>query len=117
MFVLMKQVVVVNEALKLPRGKLAAQVAHAALAAFLEAPRAAQQDWLNAGMPKVVVQCDSEEALLALQERAEAAGLPVAPIHDAGHTVVAAGTLTCMGVGPAERDRIDVITGALKLVR
>jgi peptidyl-tRNA hydrolase, PTH2 family len=34
----MKQVIIVNEALKLPRGKLAAQVAHAALAGFLNAP-------------------------------------------------------------------------------
>jgi len=113
----MKQVIVVNEALKLPRGKLAAQVAHAALAGFLESPRDAQREWLQQGMPKVVVQCDSEEALLDLQRQAQSAGIPVAPIHDAGHTVVAAGTLTCIGFGPAERARIDAITGALKLVR
>lgn len=113
----MKQVIVVNEGLKLPRGKLAAQVAHAALAGFLEASPAARREWLEQGMPKVVVQCDSEEALLELQQRAVAASLPVAPIHDAGHTVVAAGTLTCIGFGPAERSRIDAITGALKLVR
>lgn len=33
----MKQVIVANEALKLPRGKLAAQAAHTGVAAFLVA--------------------------------------------------------------------------------
>jgi len=113
----MKQVIVVNAALKLPSGKLAAQVAHAAVASFLEASHQAQREWLEQGMPKVVVQCESEEALIELQERAQSTGIPVAPIHDAGHTVVEAGTLTCIGFGPAERTRIDAITGALKLVR
>jgi PTH2 family peptidyl-tRNA hydrolase len=113
----MKQVIVVNEALQLPRGKLAAQVAHAALAAFLEAPSDAQRRWLADGMPKVVVRCESEAELLALQARAEQANVPVAQIRDAGHTVVAADTLTCIGIGPASRAQIDAITGTLKLVR
>ena len=56
----MKQVIVVNEALKLPRGKLSAQVAHAAVGSFLNAPQAAQRNWLGAGMPKVVVRGESE---------------------------------------------------------
>lgn len=51
----MKQVIVVNQALKLPVGKLAAQVAHAALGAFLAANHEAQIVWLQARMPKVVV--------------------------------------------------------------
>jgi peptidyl-tRNA hydrolase, PTH2 family len=113
----MKQVIVVNEELKLPRGKLAAQVAHAALAAFLEATREAQRRWLADGMPKVVVRCESEVELLALQAQAEQAAVPVAAIRDAGHTVVEAGTLTCIGFGPASREQLDAITGALKLVR
>ena len=113
----MKQVIVVNEALKLPPGKLAAQVAHAALAAFLEAPPDARRRWLADGMPKVVLRCDSEEALLALQAQAEAANVPVAQIRDAGHTVVAPDTLTCIGIGPASRAQIDAITGVLRLMR
>jgi peptidyl-tRNA hydrolase len=113
----MKQVIVVNEELKLPRGKLAAQVAHAAVAAFLEATRDAQRRWLADGMPKVVVRCESEAELLALQAQAEHASVPVAPIRDAGHTVVEAGTLTCIGLGPASNEQLDAITRALKLVR
>jgi peptidyl-tRNA hydrolase len=113
----MKQVIVVNDALKLPAGKLAAQVAHAAVAAFLEASSDARRRWLQDGMPKVVLRCDSQEELLALQTRAEEANVPVAQIRDAGHTVVAPDTLTCVGIGPASREQIDAITGALKLLR
>jgi PTH2 family peptidyl-tRNA hydrolase len=113
----MKQVIVVNEALDLPRGKLAAQVAHAAVAAFLEAAIDAKRRWLEDGMPKVVLRVEDESALLAIEAQALQLGVPTARICDAGHTVVEAGTLTCIGIGPAEPSVIDPITGALKLVR
>jgi peptidyl-tRNA hydrolase len=61
--------------------------------------------------------CESEPALRALETQSERAGLPVALIEDAGHTVVAAGTATCIGIGPADSASIDAITGMLKLVR
>ena len=51
----MKQVIVVNRSLSLPKGKLAAQVAHAAVGAFITADEQAQLAWLQAGMPKIVV--------------------------------------------------------------
>jgi peptidyl-tRNA hydrolase, PTH2 family len=113
----MKQVIVVNEALKLPRGKLAAQVAHAAVEALLLAPTDLQRRWLREGMPKVVLRCEDEAELLALQTAAQRAGLSAGLIRDAGHTVVAAGTVTCLGIGPADDDAIDQLTGMLKLVR
>ena len=113
----MKQVIVVNGALDLPRGKMAAQVAHAAVGALLAATRQNQIDWLQQGMPKVVVQCASEEELHALLAKAEAAGLPAMLVRDAGKTVVQAGTPTCVGIGPDLAERIDPITGALPLVR
>lgn len=113
----MKQVVVVNEALKLPRGKLAAQVAHASVAAFLEALPEARRAWLQVGMPKVVLRCESEEQLRELQANAERNGLPAHLIRDAGHTILAPGTVTCLGLGPAAEEAIDELTGELKLVR
>jgi peptidyl-tRNA hydrolase len=113
----MKQVIVVNGALDLPRGKMAAQVAHAAVGALLAAPGQNQIDWLRNGMPKVVVQCASDDALRAILAKAEAAGLPVMMVRDAGKTVVEAGTATCVGIGPDLAGRIDPITGELPLVR
>jgi PTH2 family peptidyl-tRNA hydrolase len=112
-----KQVIVVNAALGLPAGKMAAQVAHAALGAFLNAAREDQIAWLQQGMPKVVVQCASEEDLLRLVAQAQTAGLANMVVRDAGRTVVQAGTVTCAGIGPGAGERIDPITGALPLVR
>ena len=113
----MKQVIVVDESLALPRGKLAAQAAHASIAAFLRAPARSQSAWLAEGMPKVVLACGSEAELLALHDRAVDARLPAELIRDAGRTVVVEGTATCVGIGPAEDAAVDSITGALKLVR
>jgi peptidyl-tRNA hydrolase len=111
-----KQVIVVDASLGLPTGKLAAQVAHAAVGALLHADRKAQAAWFEAGMPKIVLRCASPEELLALAAKADAAGLPTLLVRDAGRTVVEAGTATCLGVGPAPAAAIDAITGQLALL-
>jgi PTH2 family peptidyl-tRNA hydrolase len=112
-----KQVIVVDEALRLPRGKLAAQVAHASVAAFLAAAPEVQRAWLRAGMPKVVVAAHDPDVLTDLHDRARAAGLAASLIRDAGRTVLEPGTLTCVGIGPAGTDDVDRLTGSLALVR
>jgi len=113
----MKQVIVVNESLKLPRGKLAAQVAHASVEGFVRASSDAQRRWLNSGMPKIVLHGQSEDELLELARRVAEVGLPVALIRDAGHTVVAPGTVTCLGIGPAQDEDIDRFTRGMTLVK
>jgi len=112
----MKQVIVVNQSLNLPAGKLAAQVAHAAVGAFLAAGHAAQVAWLEAGMPKIVVYGAHAAALLELEATAQQRQIPNCVIRDAGRTVVAAGTITCVGLGPAPAEHIDRLTGMLPLV-
>ena len=112
-----KQVIVVNESLRLPRGKLAAQVAHASVAALLDASSDALRAWLESGMPKVVLHGNDAAQLIALEQQGIDARLPTALIRDAGHTVVAPGTLTCLGIGPAPAADIDAITGTLRLLR
>jgi len=106
---------VVDASLALPPGKLAAQVAHAAVGALMHAPRADLYAWLESGMPKIVLQCGSQDELLAIAAHAERAGLSTSLVRDAGRTVVQTGTPTCVGIGPAPAERIDAITGALKL--
>jgi PTH2 family peptidyl-tRNA hydrolase len=113
----MKQVILVNESLKLPRGKLAAQVAHASVASLLSAKRESQQTWVGNGMPKVVLAVDTELELLRFYDRAREADLPAQVIRDAGKTVVEAGTITCLGIGPAGDAEINAITSELPLVR
>jgi PTH2 family peptidyl-tRNA hydrolase len=111
-----KQVMVVNEALRLPCGKLAAQVAHASIGAFLGANDSDRVEWLSSGMTKIVLACESAQALLQLRDQAQAAGLPVFVVEDAGRTVVAAGTVTCLGIGPAADQAVATVTGALRLL-
>jgi peptidyl-tRNA hydrolase len=113
----MKQVIVVNEALKLPRGKLAAQVAHASVGAFLEASEEAKQAWVNSGMAKIVLKVDQEIDLIRLYQLAVSRNIPARLIKDAGRTVIQEGTMTCLGLGPASDMEIDAVTGELKLLR
>ena len=112
----MKQVIVVNRSLALPKGKLAAQVAHAAVGAFVAAPQQAQLAWLQVGMPKIVVYAADADALIQLEAHAREQQIPACLVHDAGRTVLPAGTITCLGLGPAAADVLEPLTSALRLV-
>lgn len=113
----MKQVIVVNLSLQMPCGKLAAQVAHASVAALLSSEREAIEAWLSEGMPKIVLESADSTELLALYEQAREKHLPAQIIRDAGRTVLEPGTITCLGIGPASAEVIDSVTGKLGLLR
>jgi len=113
----MKLALVVRADLGMGRGKIAAQVAHAAVAAVLA--NGGSRDfaaWLAEGQPKVVLKVASAEQLAGVIRGAAAAGLPVELIRDAGRTQVDPGTVTCCAVGPADSTRIDTVTGELSLL-
>jgi peptidyl-tRNA hydrolase, PTH2 family len=112
-----KLAVVVRTDLGMGRGKIAAQVAHAAVAAVLASLGGADlAAWLRDGQPKVILKVSTAAQLEDVVRRAEVAGLPVELIRDAGRTQVAPGTLTCCSVGPADGARIDVATAGLSLL-
>lgn len=114
-----KLVVVTTRALKLSPGKLAAQVAHAAVECALRAQEEdlrAFKKWLGEGQKKVVVRVESEKELYPLREAAEGLGLVTALIVDAGHTEIPPGTVTCLGVGPGPEEKVDKVTGHLPLI-
>jgi PTH2 family peptidyl-tRNA hydrolase len=56
-----------------------------------------------------------ESALFHHAQMAKDAGLSTTIITDAGKTVIAPGTVTCCGIGPAEEAMIDTITGKLPM--
>ncbi len=111
----MKQAIVVRSDLDMGTGKLAAQVAHAALSAVEHADDATVRDWKRSGQRKVVLGINGERALFEIQEKAKMAGLPTGLIRDAGRTQLDPDTPTTVGVGPAGDDAIDRITGDLSL--
>jgi len=109
----LKQVIVVRDDLKLPAGKLAAQVGHAAVEGVFASPKQLVSKWRAQGMKKVVVKVSSKDALLAIVKSAEEKGIVTATITDAGLTVVKPGTMTCASLGPVASEKVDTITGEL----
>lgn len=112
-----KLALVVRTDLAMGRGKIAAQVAHAAVAAVLRAAGTPEcAGWLREGQPKVVLRVGGEEQLRELHAAAVTAGLPVEVIRDAGRTQVAPGTPTCCAIGPAPSAKLDPLTASLTLL-
>ncbi len=112
----LKQVTIVRQDLKLPKGKLAAQAAHASVEAVLRSDKDKVKEWRKSGSAKIVVKVEDEKALLQYNQLAKDSGLTTALITDAGKTVIAPGTKTCLAIGPDEEEKIDSITKELKLV-
>lgn len=114
-----KQAILTCSDLKLPKGKLAAQVAHASVETVLKLLKEDKDlvaNWRKEGMKKVVLKVKDEKELYKYAQLAKDAGLTTAIITDAGHTVVEPGTVTCCGIGPAKEDDIDNIVGKLPLL-
>jgi peptidyl-tRNA hydrolase, PTH2 family len=112
----MKQVILVRQDLKLPKGKLAAQVAHASVEAVLHSDKKVVQAWRDEGMAKIVIKVKDEKELIKYFQQAKEEGLAVSLITDAGRTVIAPGTKTCAGIGPDDDEKVDGITGKLSLM-
>lgn len=129
-----KQVIVMRKDLKMPRGKIAAQAAHASNAVLLnmmdkqfdtnntegwmlrfkkDSPLG---QWLNGSFTKVCVAVTSEQELSDIYDQLVAAGISVSKIVDNGLTVFnGVPTWTCIAVEPVLPSKIDPITGHLPL--
>jgi PTH2 family peptidyl-tRNA hydrolase len=111
-----KQVILVREDLKLPKGKMAAQVSHASVDATLKSDRKIVDEWKKTGAGKIVLKVKDEKELFKYKQMAEDFGLKTALVKDAGHTVVEPGTITCLGIGPDFSEKIDRVSGNLKMM-
>ncbi len=111
-----KQVILVRVDVKLSKGKLAAQVAHASVAAVLSSDEKTVSAWDKQGMKKVVLKVRDKTELFKFQQLAKDANLVAEVITDAGRTEIAPGTVTCLGIGPAEEEVIDELTGELSML-
>jgi PTH2 family peptidyl-tRNA hydrolase len=109
-------------------GKYCAQAAHASLGALLsladnqgdklvislEDPFV--RDWLVGRFTKVTVYVETDEDLVFIHNSARLAGIPTSLITDAGLTEFnGVPTLTAVGVGPDDEEKINKITGHLPL--
>jgi peptidyl-tRNA hydrolase, PTH2 family len=126
-----KQVIVIRRDLRMRRGKEIAQGAHAAAAWLADrviqgmspsgavdhvAVSPAERSWLETSFRKVTVKVNSEAELMAVYQKALAAGLAVHLVTDRGLTEFGGvPTRTCLAVGPDYDDLIDPVTGDLEL--
>lgn len=111
-----KQVILVRQDLKLPKGKLAAQVSHASVASLLKSNKKIVKAWESEGMKKVVLKVKDLDELMGYKKKAEDNKLVVSLISDQGRTVLEPGTITCLGIGPDEEQKIDKVSGKLKML-
>lgn len=116
--------------LKMSRGKEIAQGAHASIKFISDRLRKStlidtcfqltlskiEQDWIYGVFAKICLQVNSEAELLEIHNKAQEAGLISSIIEDSGKTVFhGVPTYTCLAIGPDESQKIDSITGHLKL--
>jgi len=111
-----KQAILVREDLRLPKGKLSVQSSHASVDVTLKSDKKIVSLWRSEGAKKVILKVKDEEELFRYKQMAEDEGLKTSLITDAGKTVVEPGTRTCLGIGPDVEEKIDKITGKLKLM-
>lgn len=129
-----KQVIVVRRDLNMRRGKQIAQGAHASMKVLLDlmewdyysAGKTATLmlngespllEWLEGSFSKICVYVESEEELESLYQQAKDAGMLCSLIIDNGATEFhGVKTKTVCAIGPDYADKIDKITGHLKLL-
>jgi len=111
-----KQAILVRQDLKLPKGKLASQVAHASFGSAMNTQKEIVKAWEADGMGKVVLRVKDEVELKEHVSKAEKLGIATSIIKDAGLTVVKSDTVTCAGIGPDKTEKVDKIVSGLKLV-
>lgn len=111
-----KQVILVRKDLKMSAGKIAAQCSHASTEAAFKSDNSIIEAWRKDEMKKVVLRVKDDVELLNIKKLADKSKIVNALIKDAGKTQVHPGTITCLGIGPDKEEKIDKITGKLKVL-
>jgi PTH2 family peptidyl-tRNA hydrolase len=112
----MKQAIILRTDLKMSKGKLAGQAAHAAVASYKNAGFFTRRKWFKNSQTKIVLKVGSEEELLDLIIKAQKNDVKFSAIKDKGMTQIPPDTLTGIALGPDRAEKIDNITGDLKLL-
>ena len=110
-----KQVIVLRKDLDWTKGKIAAHAAHAAVDALQHADAEIVKKWNAAGAKKIVLRVSSLKELQEIYKKSKQGKFPSVLIRDAGKTQLKEGTITALGIGPADEKKLNRITGKLKL--
>jgi len=116
-----KMVFVVNAGLEMGVGKVAAQVAHAALGMHQILLQSESKfgdgllKWFEFGETKIVLKGNTTQHLIDLEKKAMDTGLPAYLVQDAGKTQVPSGSTTVLCIF-GNVDVVDTVTGGLRLL-
>lgn len=143
----LKQVIVVRKDLSMPSGKLAAMVAHASMTFLLRKAKwvpenhvsptydlvikgltSEQTKWCTEiehgleycdqlSFAKIVLAVDDKSQLQEVMSAAHAAQLECHLVIDGGHSHNKPNTLVCAAIGPDTAERLEPVTGHLKIYR
>ena len=102
--------------LKMPPGKMGAQVAHASVECVLRSSKPKVDAWVSEGMKKIVLKVADLKELQKYQQLAKAEKLVASMITDGAHTFFDKPTTTCLGIGPDTEEKIDKVTAQLKML-
>lgn len=111
-----KQLIIIRQELKLPKGKAITQGAHAAVEAAWKCDKEIVSKWRQEGAKKVVLKVQTKQELYEALQTAKDNNMPCSLITDAGKTVIAPGTVTALGIGPVQEDELDKFFDNLKLL-
>ncbi len=101
---------IVRSDLKMTKGKIAAQCAHALLDLAAKSRSALKHGRI------ISLRCHSEHQLYELQKEAQRLSIPNAIQTDMGLTQVKENTDTVLALGPAVRSQLDKVIKDLKLL-
>ena len=109
--------VLVRDDLKMSKGKVLAQVSHTIVDATVKAYTQTQLffKWRADGEKIVILKVPNEKTLMYIMNNAQRKGVNCGYTVDAGLTEVLPGTKTVGFVGPNFEDKVDKLTGQLKL--
>lgn len=135
-----KQVIIIRKDLNMRKGKMIAQGSHASMGVIfnymyglsssendeqntfiIKLPKGdigdEMYDWMTGMFKKIVVGAESQHELITAYQTAKEQGLPCSLIEDKGLTEFGGKiTITACAIGPCDAEKIDPITGHLKLL-
>lgn len=125
-----RMALIVRTDLGMLKGKSAAQCSHAAVSLYKQMSEEKNlrtglenesynpimlKRWYNCGQAKIVLKSGSLDEMEELMMKAVSLNINNYLVVDAGRTQIASGSATVLGLGPAPREVLDLVTGDLKL--
>lgn len=109
------QYIVINTELAMGKGKIASQAAHASIEAYDKSNEEEKRKWKEKGMKKIVLKA-TEKEIVELFQKLKKEGYACSLIKDAGRTQIKPGSITAMGCGPENEQKIMKYFEELKLL-